>query len=343
MDAQRALEGGIPTMKAIVCEKFGPADVLELQEIDQPTPKANEVLVRNYASSMNTTDIIFRSGRLPDVIAWSFRQVITPLFRMAEVGIRKPRRKVIGTSFSGGIVAVGPAVTGWEEGDHVYGYSLGACAEYMAVPASRLARKPANMSFQEAGAVPGAGTVAIEALRDWGQLQSGQNVLILGASGGIGTFAVQVAKIYGAEVTGVCGPSNLKLVQELGADAVIDYTTEDFTKTGQTWDLIFDIRAKHNFSKGKNSLTKKGTYVSNNVFSSKKHFFHLITSKFTSKKLKFGECSESVGDLNILREWMEAGKLKPVIDKVYPLSETAEAHRHYETGHSKGRVVISID
>jgi NADPH:quinone reductase-like Zn-dependent oxidoreductase len=340
---KKAFEGGIPTMKAIACEKFGSADVLELQEIDQPQPKATEVLVRNYASSMNTTDIIDRSGRLPNVISWSFRQVITPLFRMFDVGIRKPRRKVLGTSFSGEIVAVGPDVTDWKAGDHIYGYSRGACAEYLAVPASKLARKPASISFQEAGAVPGAGTVAIEALRDWAPIQSGQKVLIIGASGGIGTYAVQIAKIYGAEVTGVCGPSNLELVQELGADAVIDYTTEDFTKTGQTWDIIFDIRAKLNFSKCKNSLTKNGMFLSNNFLCSKKHLFHLITNKFTSKKLKFGVCSESVEDLNILREWMEAGQLKPVIDKVYPLSQTAEAHRHYETGHSKGRVVISLE
>lgn len=330
-------------MKAIVCEKFGSADVLELKEIDQPQPQANEVLVRNYASSINTTDIVYRRGKVPDVISWSLRLLITPLFRIFDVGIRKPRRKAVGSDFSGEIVAVGSEVTGWNAGDHVYGYSRGACAEYLAVPASRLVRKPANMSFQEAGAVPEPGTVALEALRDWAQLQSGQKILILGASGGIGTFAVQIAKIYGAEVTGVCGPSNLEMVQELGADSVIDYTREDFTKTGQTYDIIFDVRGKYTFSKSKNSLTKKGIYVSNNFLNSKKHLFHLITSKFTSKKLRIGVGKASVEDLSLLVNWMEEGKLKPVIDKVYPLSQTAEAHRHYETGHSKGRVVISID
>lgn len=330
-------------MKAIVCEKFGPADVLELKEVEKPTPKANEVLVRNYASSVNTTDISYRSGKVPNVIAWSLRMLITPLFRIFDLGIRKPRRKEVGSDFSGEIIAVGPDVTGWKAGDHVYGYGRGACAEYLAVPTSRLARKPTNMSFQEAGAVPEPGTVALEALRDWGQLQSGQRVLILGASGGIGTFAVQIAKIYGAEVTGVCGPSNLMMVQELGADAVIDYTTEDFTKTGQTWDLIYDVRGKYTFSKSKKSLTKKGIYVANNFLNSKKHLLHLISSKFTSKKLRIGVGKASVEDLSLLCDWMEAGKLKPVIDKVYPLSQTAEAHRHYETGHSKGRVVISIE
>ncbi|MHA2231363.1 MAG: NAD(P)-dependent alcohol dehydrogenase [Candidatus Hodarchaeales archaeon] len=330
-------------MKAIVCEKFGSADVLELKEIDKPQPKDTEVLLRNYASSMNTTDIIYRSGRVPDVISWSIRQVISPLMRLFDSGVRKPRRKVVGTSFAGEIVAVGTEVTGWKEGDHVYGYSGGACAEYMAVPAEKLVRKPTNMSFQEAGAVPGAGTVAIESLRDWVNIQSGQKILIIGASGGIGTFAVQIAKIYGAEVTGVCGPGNLEMVQELGADFVIDYTKDDFTKNGQTYDIIFDIRAKSNFSKCKNSLTKKGIFLSNNFLCSKKHLLHLITNIFTSKKLKFGACSESEEDLSVLREWIDAGKLKSVIDQVYPLSQTAEAHRHYETGHAKGRVVISID
>jgi NADPH:quinone reductase-like Zn-dependent oxidoreductase len=330
-------------MKAIVCEKFGSADVLELKEVEKPTPKDNEVLVRNYASSINTTDIVYRSGRVPNVIAWSLRMLITPLFRAFDLGIRKPRRKEVGSDFSGEIVEVGSDVTGWKAEDHVYGYSRGACAEYLVVPASRLVRKPANLSFQEAGAVPEPGTVALEALRDWGQLQSGQKVLILGASGGIGTFAVQIAKIYGAEVTGVCGPSNLELVKELGADAAIDYTAEDFTKIGQTWDLIYDVRGKYTFSKSKNSLTKKGIYVANNFLNSKKHLLHLMTSRFTSKKLRIGVGKASVEDLNILREWIEAGKLKPVIDKVYPLSQTAEAHRHYETGHAKGRVVVSIE
>jgi NADPH:quinone reductase-like Zn-dependent oxidoreductase len=332
-------------MKAIVYEKFGSADVLELKKIDQPTTKANEVLVRNYASSVNTGDIFNRIGRIPEGMDtfWLARKLFSPLARVFDVGIRRPRKKVPGFSFCGEIVDVGPDVTDWKEGDQVYGYSTGACAEYMAVPASKLARKPANLSFQEAGAVPGAVTVAIEALRDWGKLQSGQTILIIGASGGIGTFAVQVAKIYGAEVTGVCGPNNLALVQELGADAVIDYTMDDFTKTGQTWDVIFDVRGKHTFSKVKNSLTKKGIYVSNNFLNSKKHLLHLLMSTFTSKKLRIGVCSESVEDLSLAREWMEEGKLKPVIDKVYPLSQAADAHRHYETGHSKGRVVISID
>lgn len=332
-------------MKAIVCEKYGSADVLELKEIEKPRPKDNEVLIRNYASSINTADILYRRGRIPKGMDtfWSARKVFTPLMRLFDMGIRKPRRKVVGHDFSGEIVAVGKEVTDWKAGDHVYGYSGGACAEYLCVPAAKLVTKPVNMSFQEAGAAPGAAVVALGGLRDWGKLQSGQKILIIGASGGIGTFAVQMAKIYEAEVTGVCGPSNLEMVQELGADFVIDYTKDDFTKNGQTYDVIFDVRGKHTFSKCKNSLTKKGIYVSNNFLNSKKHLLHLITSTFTSKKLKIGVASESPENLSLLREWIEAGKLKAVIDQVYPLSQTAEAHRHYETGHSKGRVVISID
>ncbi|MHA2203232.1 MAG: NAD(P)-dependent alcohol dehydrogenase [Candidatus Hodarchaeales archaeon] len=323
-------------MKAIVCEKFGSADVLELKEIEKPTPKDNEVVIRNYASAMQALDITFRSGR----------KVLSGLFRVMATGIRKPRKKIVGLDFSGEIVSIGKKVTQFKVGDQVYGGTMtgGACAEYVRVPGStRTAIKPANMSFQEAAAVVGGAIPALFALKNLAKIQSGQKVLINGASGGIGTFAVQIAKnIYETEVTGVCGSSNLNMVSELGADFVIDYTKEDFTKNDQTYDIIFDAVGKNNFSNCKNSLTKKGIYVTVDFYNPKKHLLQLITSKFTSKKIKAGMLGD-FDDLNLLREWIEEGKIKSVIEKVYPLHQTADAHRHYETGHAKGRIVITID
>jgi NADPH:quinone reductase-like Zn-dependent oxidoreductase len=330
-------------MKAIVQTKFGSPDVFELKEVDKPTPKANEVLVRNYASSLNTPDIAFRTGKAPASLFWSARQFFTLILRITSMGIRKPRQKIAGYGFAGEIEMIGEAVSNWNVGDHVYGYNEeggGACAEYMTVPANVLATKPSNLSFQEAGAVPGGASPAIATFRDVARPKKGQKVLIIGASGGIGTFAVQIAKLYGAEVTGVCGPTNVDMVKDIGADFVIDYTQTDFTKSGQTYDIIYDVVAKNTFSKGKNSLSENGVYVANNPMNSKKHLLYLITG---NKQLRMVNADESADALNLIREWIEDGKIKPVIDQVYPLSQTAEAHRHYETGHAKGRVVISIE
>ncbi|UCG90801.1 MAG: NAD(P)-dependent alcohol dehydrogenase, partial [Candidatus Heimdallarchaeota archaeon] len=312
-------------MKAIVCEKFGSADVLELKEIEKPILKDNEVLIRNYASAMQALDITFRSGR----------KVLSGLFRVIATGIRTPRKKIPGLDFSGEVVSVGKKVTQFKVGDQVYGGTTigGACAEYMRVPGStRTAIKPSNMSFQEAAAVPGGAIPALFALKNLAKIQSGQKVLINGASGGIGTFAVQIAKnIYETEVTGVCSTSNLSMVKDLGADFVIDYTKEDFTKTGQIYDVIFDAYGKNSFSNCKNSLSKEGIYVTTDFYNPKKQLLQMITSKFTSKKIKAGMLGD-FNDLNLLRDWIEEGKIKSVIDKVYPLSQTADAHRHYETG-----------
>ncbi|MHA2326911.1 MAG: NAD(P)-dependent alcohol dehydrogenase [Candidatus Hodarchaeales archaeon] len=323
-------------MKAIVCEKFGSADVLELKEIEKPTPKDNEILIRNYASAMQALDITFRSGR----------KVLSGLFRIVATGIRTPRKKVVGLDFSGEVASVGAKVTHVKEGDHVYGGTTtgGACAEYMLVPnSSRTAIKPNNMSFQEAAAVVGGAIPALFALKNLAKIKSGQKVLINGASGGIGTFGVQIAKnIYETEVTGVCGSSNLSMVKDLGADFVIDYTQEDFTKNGQLYDVIFDAYGKNTFSNCKNSLSNKGIYVTTDFYNPKKQLLQLITSKFTSKKIKSGMLGD-FNDLNLLRDWIEEGKIKSVIEKVYPLHQTADAHRHYETGHAKGRIVIAID
>ncbi|MFX1512568.1 MAG: NAD(P)-dependent alcohol dehydrogenase [Promethearchaeota archaeon] len=323
-------------MQAIVCEKFGSADVLELKEIEKPKPKDKEVLIRNYASAVQALDITFRSGR----------KVLSGLDRIFMSGIRKPRVKIPGLDYSGKIVSVGNKVTNFKVGDQVYGLTKkgGACAEFLSVPStSELAIKPTNLSFQEAAAAVGGAIPALAALKDLAQIQSGQKVLINGASGGIGTFAVQIAKnVYNTEVTGVCGTSNLNMVKGIGADFIIDYTKEDFTKNDQLYDVIFDAVGKNTFSNCKKSLTKNGIYVTVDFYNPKKHLLQLITSNFTSKKIKSGMLG-NFDDLNLLREWIEEGKIKSVIDTVYPLSQTADAHRHYETGHAKGRIVITID
>ncbi|MHA2303848.1 MAG: NAD(P)-dependent alcohol dehydrogenase [Candidatus Hodarchaeales archaeon] len=323
-------------MKAIVCEKFGSADVLELKEIEKPEPRDNEVLIRNYASAVQALDITFRSGR----------KVLSGVFRIVATGIRKPRKKVVGLDFSGEVVSVGKKVTNFKEGDQVYGGTMNgnACAEYMRLPINnRIAIKPKNMNFQEAVAVVGGAIPALAALKDKAQIQSGQKVLINGASGGIGTFAVQIAKkVYDTEVTGVCSTSNIDMVKDLGADFVIDYTKEDFTKNGQIYDVIFDAVGKNNFSNCKNSLSQKGIYVTVDFYNPRKHRLQLFTSIFTSKKMKGGMLGD-FSDLNLLRGWIEEGKIKSAIDRVYPLSQTADAHRYYEAGHAKGKVIIAID
>ncbi|MHA1236380.1 MAG: NAD(P)-dependent alcohol dehydrogenase [Candidatus Hodarchaeales archaeon] len=322
-------------MKAIVCEKFGPAEVLELKEIEKPTKiKDNEVLIKNHASSLNALDITFRSGR----------KVLSGLDRVLMSGIRKPRIKVVGMDCSGEIISVGKKVTHLKKGDQIYGSSTkgGACAEYMCVPTSRAAIKPANLNHHEAAAVPGGALPALASLKDLAKIQKGQKVLIYGASGGIGTFAVQIAKAYETEVTGVCGPNNLDMVKNLGADFVIDYRKDDFTKNGQQYDCIFDAVGKSTYSNCKNSLSKKGIYVTVDFYNPKKHLLQLITSKFTSKKIKSGMLG-NFDELNLVRDMIEEGKIKPVIDQIFSLDKTADAHRYYETGHAKGRVVITID
>ena len=330
-------------MKAIVCPKYGPPDVLELKEIKKPQPDDNEVLIRNYGTSINTIDISARNGKAPKVIFFGVRTLTGLFLRIYFGGLRRPKQKIPGFGFAGEIVSVGKEVTDWKVGDHVYGYSAGACAEYMAVPSSVLARKPANLNFHEAAAVSGGASPALLAFRDLAQPKQGQKVLVIGASGGIGTFGVQMVKMYGAQVTGVCGPANADMVKEIGADFVIDYTKEDYTKTDETFDIIFDAIGASTLSRCRKILTDEGIYVSNNVMSSFKNIFHSMTNRFRSQKFTYGVADESANNLNLLREWIENGKIKPVIDTVYPLNRTADAHRHYETGHSRGRIVISID
>jgi NADPH:quinone reductase-like Zn-dependent oxidoreductase len=330
-------------MNAAICTKFGPPEVLKLKKVDKPTPKDNEVLIRNHGTSINTVDIMHRGGKAMKAAFWGIKRLVGFFLRLSFGGLRKPKQKIPGGGFVGEIVSIGKEVTDWNIGDHVYGYAEkgGACAEFMTVPVSVLAKKPTNLSFQEAAAVPVFATPALVAFRDLATPKKGQKVLIIGASGGIGTFAVQMAKnVYDAEVTGVCGPTNVDMVKEIGADYVIDYTKENYIKNDSKYDIIFDIASAQNLSKCKNILATDGTYISNNPISSPKNLFHMITN---NKKFKTGTADESATAMNLIRGWIEEGKIKPVIDQVYPLSQTADAHRHYEKGRAKGRVVISIE
>lgn len=331
-------------MKAVICTKFGSPKVLKYVEIEKPEPKDNEVLIRNFGTSINTVDMLHRGGKAPKVAFFGIGRLVGLGLRLSFGGLRKPKQKIVGGGFCGEIVSVGKNVTDWNVGDQVYGYSEkgGACAEFMAIPSEFLAKKPSNLSFVEAAAVPGGSSPALIAFRDLATPKEGDNVLIIGASGGIGTFAVQMAKnVYGAKVTGVCGPTNVEMVKSIGADHVIDYSKGDYTKTSDIkYDIILDVVSVQNLSKCKRILASDGTYVSNNPISSPRNVFHIITG---NKQFKTGNADESAAAMETLREWIEAGKVKPVIDKVYPLIDTVKAHEHYESGRSKGRVVISIE
>ena len=329
-------------MKAVICTKYGSPNVLKLVEIDVPTPKDNEVLIKNHGTSINTVDMLHRGGKAPKVAFFGVKTILGLVLRLSFGGLRKPKQKIPGGGFAGEIVSIGKEVTDWNVGNHVYGYAEqgGTSAEYMVAPASVLAKKPSNLNFIEAAAVPGGSTPALIAFRDLAPPKKGQKILIIGASGGIGTFAVQMAKnVYGTEVTGVCGSTNVDMVKNIGADFVIDYTKEDYTKNDVTYNIIFDVATAQNLSKCKNILASDGTYISNNPISTPKSIFNIITN---NKRFKTGTADESAAAMNTITEWIEEGKIKPVIDKVYPLSQTADAHRHYETGRAKGRIVIGI-
>ena len=317
-------------MKAIVYTKFGPPDVLQLQEVEKPTPKDNEVLIKIYATTVVKEDPDWRAS---------------PGFN----GFLKPRNPILGQELAGEVEAIGRDVTRFRPGDQVFGIdAFGAYAEYKCMPEDgALAIKPANMSYEDAASVPNGALTALPFLRDKGNIQSEQTVLIYGASGSVGTAAVQLAKYYGAEVTGVCSTTNLEWVKSLGADQVIDYTQEDFTENGKTYDIIFDTVGKRSFSECKDSLTDEGIYLAT-VPTPAMMLQALWPAKSGSKKVKFVAAGlrparEKIKDLVFLTKLIEAGKIKPVIDRCYPLEQIVEAHRYVEKGHKKGNVVITVE
>ncbi len=316
-------------MKAIVYTKFGPPEVLQLKEVEKPTPKDNEALIKIYATTVVKEE--------PDM-----RQ--SPGFN----GLWKPRHPILGQEFAGEVEAIGPNVARFRPGDQVFGFGMfGAYAEYKCMAENgALAIKPANMSFEEAASVPSGALTALPFLRDKGNIRDGQTVLINGASGSVGTAAVQIAKYYGAEVTGVCSTTNLEMVKSLGADEVIDYTQEDFTQSGRTFDIIFDTVAKRSFAACKGSLTDEGIYLTTGTALAP-ILQALRLTKNRGKRAKFmaaglRRAHEKTKDLVFLTGLIEAGKLKAVIDRCYPLEQIVEAHRYVEKGHKKGNVVITL-
>ncbi len=309
-------------MKAVICTKYGPPEVLQIQEVDRPTPRDDEVLVKIHATTVHAGDVRIRSFNVPRA-QWIFARLF--------LGLRRPKRPILGMELAGEIESTGRDVTQFDKGDQVFGFTgfgFGAYAEYKCLPAKGagtkggfIALKPDNMSYGEAAPVTGGGITALLVLRK-AKIQSGQRVLIYGASGSIGTFAIQLAKCSGAHVTGVCSTGNLELVRSLGADEVIDYTREDFTESGQSYDVVFDAVDKIPAARAKKSLVKTGVYL-NAVSSS-------------------NGLSVQVDDLLYLRGLIEEGKLRTVIDRSYPLEQIAEAHRYVEKGHKIGNVIINV-
>ena len=322
-------------MKAIVTTKYGSPEVFQFKEVEKPTPKDNEVLIKIHAATVGLSDSMTRKG--------------DPFLTRFFTGLVRPKNPILGAEFAGEIEAVGKDVKLFKKGDQVFGADLndlGAYAEYKCLPEDGvLAIKPANVTYEEAAPVCGA-LAAWNFLIDQVNIQSGQKVLISGASGSIGSTAVQIAKHFGAEVTGVCNAQNMELVKSLGADHVINYTKEDFTKTGQTWDIIFDTENQSSFSKCKGSLTQKGVYLK--TYPGLTILLQMLwTSMFSGKKAKFSATGlrpvpERLSFLKELVELIEAGKIKSVIDRCFPLEQTAEAFRYVDQGQKKGNVVITV-
>jgi NADPH:quinone reductase-like Zn-dependent oxidoreductase len=322
-------------MKAIVYTKYGPPEVLQLKEIEKPVPKDGEVLIKIHATTVHIADTKMRSFNFPALFWFPMRIMI---------GFMRPRRKILGMELSGEIEMVGKNVKLFKKGDQVfaYGFGMGTYVEYKCLSEHEmLAIKPNNLTHEEAAAVPNGGITALVILRK-ANIQSGQKVLIYGASGSIGTYAVQLSKYFGAEVTGVCSTTNLEMVKSLGADKVIDYTQEDFTESNQTYDVIFDTVGKISFSRLKNSLKEGGIYLT--TFPTLEIILQkLWTSMVGTKKVIFVAISNKIEDLIFLKELIEAGKLKPVMDRSYPLEQIVEAHRYVDEGHKKGNVAITVN
>ena len=322
-------------MKAIVYAKYGPPDVLELKEVEKPTPKDNEVLIRIYAATVTAGDCEIRSFKFPTLFWLPLRILF---------GLIKPRRNILGQELAGEIEAVGKDVKLFSKGDQVFAptqMNMGAYAEYVCLPSTyAMAIKPANMTYEEAAGVPTGGLNALHYLRK-GNIQSGEKILIVGAAGNFGTYAVELAKYFGAEVTGVDSTEKLDMLRTIGADHVIDYTQEDFTKNGETYDVIFDVVCKTPFSRSMRSLKQNGRYVMA-IPRLLPMVRGLWTSMTSSKSVIFKFASYKSEDLIFLKELVEAGKIKPVIDRRYRLEQTAEAHRYVETGQKTGSVVINV-
>jgi NADPH:quinone reductase-like Zn-dependent oxidoreductase len=322
-------------MKAMVYSNYGSPDVLECEEIEKPTPGDNEVLIKVRAASVNPLDYHLSKGR-PYVVRIFF-------------GLRKPKARP-GRDVAGQIEAVGRNVTQFKPGDEVFGTCLGAFAEYVCASERALVMKPDNVTFEQAASAPLAAYTALQGLRDKGRIQPAQKVLINGAAGGVGTFAVQIAKWFGAHVTGVCSTRNVNMVRSIGADCVIDYTQEDFTNSGQVYDLIFDLVANHPLLACRRVLNPKGIYIAAGVLALRsltsilaRSIAPFVFSPFVSQNFVFFLARRSKEDLTIVRELMVAGKVTPVIDRCYRLSEVPEAVRYLEEGHARGKVVITLE
>ena len=320
-------------MKAVVRERYGS---LELREADPPVAADDEVLVRVRASSVNPADWYAMNG--------------TPLVGRVEMGLRRPKQLVLGVDFAGVVEAVGKGVTHFGPGDEVFGGRSGALAEYVAVPEARaIAAKPANVTFEEAAAVPVAALTALQGLRDKGRVQPGQTVLINGASGGVGTFAVQIAKSLGAEVTGVCSTRNVDLVRSLGADHVVDYTREDFTRSDRRYDVLLDVAGSRRWSECKRVLAPRARVVMVGAPKGSRllgPLRHLLATRIVAipsgRQVGFFVAKFSKADVEALRELLEAGTIRSVVDRRYPLSDVAEAFRYLGEGHAQAKVVVTI-
>ena len=322
-------------MKAIVCNKYGSPDVLELKEIEKPLPLENQVLVKVHSASLNFGNLVLLKGK--------------PFLARFAFGLLRPKYSIPGGDIAGIIEAVGKDVKQFQPGDEVFG-DLSGCgwggfAEYVTVPEYALALKPTNISFEEAAATPMASVTALQGLRDKGKIKSGQKVLIYGASGGVGTFAVQIAKSFGAEVTGVCSTRNLEILHSIGADHIIDYTKEDFTQNEECYDLILGVNGSNSISAYKRALKPNGNFV--HVGGAESQFFQTLVlgpfiSMTGSKKISNLLQRANQKDLIYVKELLEAGKVKPVIDKRYKLSEVSEAFKYFQEGHAQGKVVLTV-
>ena len=322
-------------MKAAVYTRYGPPDVVQIADVEKPVPKDNEVLIRVRAASVNPFDWHFMRG--------------APYFLRIPAGLRKPKDTRLGVDVAGQVEAVGRNVTQFKSGDAVFGLCRGAFAEYVCTTELALALKPDNVTFEEAASAPLAALTALQGLRDKGHIQPGRKVLINGAAGGVGTFAAQIAKSFGAHLTGVCSTRNVEMVRSIGADRVIDYTQEDFTKSGQLYDLILDCVGNHSLSACRRVLNPKGIYAAVGGPTGRwmmgflaRLITMLVLSRFASQELVMVQTKRSEADLIAIRGLMEAGKIRPVIDRRYRLSEVREAIRYLEEGHARGKVVITL-